>query len=541
MNFETIVLRFRDLHIQKGETISRHLQLISKYNEVWWGWWNKSFEKVPAEEFGYIQRIIHNNQFIELFLLDSGQKLLYKTKCKQIIFENAGIEIPSPEPDKTPLYYNDSSHYCWFCFTEITLINYQDDFIKRYSYVRVDSLFDNNNSTYTVFYGKKICSLNEMIQHNRTAWFIRKSERNDGAKEIILLTDIINEPTDFSTKYSQNEGDTLLWLSDLHFDSTVRDKNHMAFDVEQHEARVTLDKAIQTIIDKEKIKIGGLVISGDFTWKSKKEEFDLAKNFLSNLISSFGNNLNPYNIIICPGNHDICFIPKTKINKQKKYEIKKASDDSKKAYEDFYEEIFYRKPNEYLCSGKKIMLENGQLIDIAALNSCWLEQIDDTFHGYGYINTDQLDLVTKKMGWDKIDNNAIRIVTLHHHYVPVSYALAPETDAMYSVLLNAEQFARWIEQNKVKVVLHGHMHQSFYTKISRLVNYNDATINIADTYNFEVLGIGSAGAKKNHLEEETKNVIGTIQFGNNDIKVNQYEISANGPYRKIKSYNILNN
>ena len=70
-----------------------------------------------------------------MFLVDSGQRKLYKALCAQIKANN-NKKIESPEKDATPDYYRNSTYHAWFKFTSITecvedeLRNYSLNFIK---------------------------------------------------------------------------------------------------------------------------------------------------------------------------------------------------------------------------------------------------------------------------------------------------------------------------------------------------------------------------------------------------------------------------
>jgi len=48
---ESMILRFRDLSTNPGETIKLHKEKIVNHGFTWWGWWNKAGETVPTETF----------------------------------------------------------------------------------------------------------------------------------------------------------------------------------------------------------------------------------------------------------------------------------------------------------------------------------------------------------------------------------------------------------------------------------------------------------------------------------------------------------
>src|SRR6266404_6138785 len=47
---KTVILRFRDLVTDQGETIKEHTRLLKQFGEVWWGWWARQTEKTPDPE-----------------------------------------------------------------------------------------------------------------------------------------------------------------------------------------------------------------------------------------------------------------------------------------------------------------------------------------------------------------------------------------------------------------------------------------------------------------------------------------------------------
>ena len=58
MSVETMILRFRDLSTNFGETIQFHQAKIVEYKYAWWGWWNKAGETIPSETFQALMSII---------------------------------------------------------------------------------------------------------------------------------------------------------------------------------------------------------------------------------------------------------------------------------------------------------------------------------------------------------------------------------------------------------------------------------------------------------------------------------------------------
>lgn len=194
MEFSTVILRFRDLVTEKDATIGWHKEIIKNKNYVWWGWWNKGNERVPYDEFSVLKGRI--NGTLDLYLIDSGQKKLYKAQCCDMKYTDEE-KIKSPEIDHTPDYYNNQSYYAWFKLNEIQECD--NILVHNLSYVDVPSVYVESNSNYTKFNDKRIYNVQEMIQQNRTLWFVRNYEEGkDSDYEISLLDASVVEPHDFS-------------------------------------------------------------------------------------------------------------------------------------------------------------------------------------------------------------------------------------------------------------------------------------------------------------------------------------------------------
>src|SRR5262245_42724566 len=95
----SLILRFRDLVTPPGETLRRHRDLVELKGFVWWGWWNKFGERVPADLF----RRLSAAEF-ELLLFDSGTNQVVCARCSGIVWGEDGA-IASPNADATPEYY----------------------------------------------------------------------------------------------------------------------------------------------------------------------------------------------------------------------------------------------------------------------------------------------------------------------------------------------------------------------------------------------------------------------------------------------------
>jgi len=508
MDFESIILRFRDLVTESGDTVKKHKAVIDQHGYVWWSWWKKGNEKLPVEAFSAFSTYAES-QSKDVFLMDSGQKKLYKATCCKIKL-SIDQEILSPEHDKTPEYYRDQKYYAWFKFTSIEECSV--DSLRTYTYVQVDQLFIENKSNYLKFYGKRIYGINELIQQNRTVWFVRVHKDADLDHEIILLDAHVFEPEDFSTKYFETKSNALLWLSDLHFglDKVFRINKKGRADV------VTLTEHIKMAFP-DLPNIGGLIVSGDITSFGNNQGFTDAQDFIMDLNRELTQLLSSENIIFCPGNHDLKRIDDELGEKPPE----KVSDHltSSAAYRECYHAIHKRSPNEYLASGKKLLMKSGRTVEIVALNSLILQQYKD-FEGHGYLSQEQLDFVSESMKWQQSDNlNAIRIAVMHHHYLPTCFVEQVEVKRPSSVVYDAERLMSWLQKYNVRFLLHGHKHQTFVSSVGR---YPDASLNnLGEMKSINVIGMGGTGA------EGCENKFAVLHLEANDLYIEFYRIYNN--------------
>jgi 3',5'-cyclic AMP phosphodiesterase CpdA len=511
-NVKTLILRFRDLGIGKGETIKQHKSIIADKGFVWWGWWNKAGETIPDDTFRYLKRKA-GSESLSVYLLDSGQKKIYEAKCSNIKWNTSHTPHASPDSDSTPEYYREQKYLTWFKFTEISEEPCEESILGKLTYFRVDNFFEDQRSKYIDFYGKRVFSIDELVQQNRSIWFIRDFEEGDLINEIKLLSNRKIKPSHFTEEYIQCSSQNLLWVSDLHYS-----RDYHGFPLEGTVIRNKLGLRIEDALkNNEYNNIGGVIVSGDITWKATKEEFKLAESFFA-WAKSWGD-IDNYQFAICSGNHDIAFSADPS---EKGAEITKASDEACAAYGDFYEDLFYQKPNIYLSSGRKFLLGNAIPVEIVCLNSSFLAQEKGLFQGHGFLGQPQLNDAAEQMNW-KPDSDplAFRIAVLHHHLLPVTFREIPETGRQYSVVLDAEAFSQWLVKYRIRLVLHGHMHNPFVSRVVKPISIDSPNKHWFEYY---VLGMGSSGVKIEHLGESRKNTIGILKFKKNKVEVIYYQI-----------------
>ena len=521
MEFQTIILRFRDLVTEENGTIERHKDVIEQKGYVWWAWWKKGNETTPVQEFSFLGTNAKTTP-VSIFLVDSGQRLVYRAICEAVELK-INQKIASPEKDKTPEYYRDQEYFAWFKFRKIELCNENE--LRNFTYVDCPSLFINKNINYSKFNNKKIYSVDELIQQNRTVWFVRAAVEKDFDNEIVLLNSEIIQPTWFSTKYYQAKGNTLIWLSDLHL-------SNGNYESKDGIIRKTLAEHIYKCIDDncDNKRVGGLLLSGDITFCAQPEGFVLAKQLLKELNNELPFPIFSENIVMCPGNHDFT-IEKTDLPDGTKPDYIYNKPDNFNAYSEFYKSIYNIVPNKYLATGRKFLLSSGHMLEIAALNSLILQQYHN-FEGHGYLSDEQLDYVAKQMEWDNAENkNSIRIVMMHHHYLPTCYKEIIDVKRASSVVYDADRLMNWLVKYNVKLLLHGHKHKSFISEIN-YPKLPDADISYDNMHHVVVAGMGGTGATK------VQNKFATICFDKNDVLIDFYNIYSDEYKKDHKSQSI---
>jgi Calcineurin-like phosphoesterase len=518
----TIILRFRDLVTEHGQTIQRH-QEIANGGYVWWGWWRKRDETIAGDAFRNLARRAQAGGF-EIYLMDSGQELLYRATCTEIRWDATYIKIKSPDITKTPEYYSTQTYLAWFQLKGITQVADPEVKLHKFTYLQVDEFFEHGKSSYTPFYGKRVYSVKELRQQDRTIWFLKDFENGEPTHEVSLLSSRSVAPVHFSTEYFESASRSLLWVSDVHFSG----EGHHAFPLKPtHDTFDLAQRVVQNFgkpgpNNEDTLDVAGVIISGDVTWRALPQEFEMAKEFLKKL--SFSTPLQSDQIAVCPGNHDLEFStdPADKVKP-----ITIVGEGPRAAYSQFYEDLFYLRPNEFLSCGKRLLLGKAVPVDIVCLNSSWLQQLKDAFQGHGFIGQLQMKDAAKQMGWD-VDSNAphaYRIVVIHHHILPTTYSAAAESNYQYSVVLDAEALSRWVVEHRVGLVLHGHMHQPFCARVSRPLDVNNPQGGFHD---FHVLGMGSSGVK-GELGEINTNTVGFLRFEKDVVNVSVHSIHPTDP------------
>lgn len=523
MFIETMILRFRDLSTNVGETVRFHKEKISECSYAWWGWWHKAGETVPSATFQSFMSIINDKGYLMVFLFDTGTETLYKAKIKEIKWDQCFQEIDSPRWNSTPDYYEGRKLKAWFKLTEIGDGIKEEDVLLRWSYVEANELFETKRSVFQDFNGKQVSSFEELRHQERTIWFIRPFKQGDEIREVLLYDTSRVKPSNFPENIIESHGAQLLWLSDLHFST---DYHEFPLKKEAQSGK-KLAEAIRKDLEAQCIlKVGGVIITGDLTWRASEEEFALVRSFLNDIMS--WSTLTPSQIILCPGNHDIAFCDKPW---EKGAPITEATGESKKFFKQFYSDLYSVTPNQYLSSGRRFLLDRSFVVEIASLNSSHLRQTENVFQGHGFIGENQRSLVTTEMNWGGTNASMpcpFRVVLLHHHLVPV----IPEELAVYeqqsSLVYDAGALCNWAVKHHINLVLHGHTHHTKVVKEARSLGLVEGN---TQWHEFVIASLGSTGVNLSHNQLDRKNVYGLLEFFNKGVRLRIREVHPKDPDR----------
>ncbi|WP_112916361.1 metallophosphoesterase family protein [Escherichia coli] len=543
---ETYIFRFRDLGKSEGFTIEQHNQIAREEGDVWWGWWAKSGEVFPSQEL----RIAAEN-LTKIYFFDSGRLKFYRAELKEVCSSAAG-DSKKKAPDngrKTPRYYNEDELLGWLKVSEICEIHDNDDVLKTLSYIPLDSLFTTSKDLDEQLFNKVVFSVTELKEQDRTIWKVRPAIDSDLQHELLASRYI---PYNFNQKYSQKKGEFIIWLSDIHFDNG---KGKHAFPAQDNDQQKCLSSRVVELADKYSNgnKCAGLAISGDLTWQSQVEGFELASKFIKDVSSSLS--LTPDDIIICPGNHDVGLV-----SKEQYFEImgKPTTDTpwatlaenyhkgSKENYIKFYKDVFQRKPEEDLSQGRKFLLGGHKVVEVAALNSCVLQQVKDSFLGMGFIGEKQLSNVAESMGWMNKSGEYIskkrgvtRIAMLHHHLTSINEAEDAYLDSKYSVTLDAERLLRWVVKHKVDYILHGHMHRSSCITIKKILSPLEPVSASNPEHTFQIISLGSSGVASSELpNQDCANYACIMDFSGEKLAFKFFKLDRQNGANETATYAI---
>jgi hypothetical protein len=159
-----IVLRFRDIGLIAGSTITEHRRTIGQHGHCWWGWLYREYEVNPHRVVTELAESRHTP--FPVILFDTGRTLLYEAACDRI---NAYPHARrSPQVSHTPGYYNDRPAPAWFRFSDI--VEASPSVVVGKTCVDLPSASD---ECFTDLLGQQVSHVRDLRRQEVTMWVVQ--------------------------------------------------------------------------------------------------------------------------------------------------------------------------------------------------------------------------------------------------------------------------------------------------------------------------------------------------------------------------------
>jgi hypothetical protein len=158
-----LVLRFRDIEVELGETIRQHRLLINMHGYAWWGWLFRDFEANPERELAQYKKLLGPGK--DLALYDTGQGRVFRAFCEDVVASPRPRR--SPSLDHTPLYYRTRNAPAWFKLKEIEEVA-QGYVLGR----RCVSLPSATDECFIDLQGQVVSTLRDLRRQEVTMWLL---------------------------------------------------------------------------------------------------------------------------------------------------------------------------------------------------------------------------------------------------------------------------------------------------------------------------------------------------------------------------------
>jgi len=212
-----------------------------------------------------------------------------------------------------------------------------------------------------------------------------------------------------------------------------------------------------------------IVISGDFTQRAKRAQFQEAREYLERLPDR--------PVVVTPGNHDI---PLYRIHERI-----------------FTPEALYR---EYISDELNTVLMREDAVIVALDSTSPLRSITN-----GRLSRRQLEFARE--AFESAPKGAIRILVTHHNLAP-----APDWEGG-SVMHGAKGILRFLNEIGVEIVLAGHLHRA----------YNASSLDIFDQHppgqGVRIVQAGTSTSARGRGRERNRNSFNLVEIDDGTIMV----------------------
>lgn len=339
----------------------------------------------------------------------------------------------------------------------------------------------------------------------------------DGYFQFLLSNKLkpIATPTIPKKKSKKIKKVSLMHLSDLQFGRHHADpgerpplyRDDNSYDDELAKFKADL-KRVKNAYD---IKPDIIVVTGDVAEWSRKPEYDVASNLLSELANEC--DLPRRNVAIVPGNHDINReLCESGRNEAKGYGVEYDPPYFKKflLYQEFFNNFYHidsTTDDIYKFDENLYVIfpfpEYGLLF--AGLNSCVMESELDDDH-YGWISIDQLTRAIKDCNLKDRQGDLLRIALMHHNF-------RRNSDFDNENLRDADSLLTPLIDAGFKLIFHGHQH------------IHQATVVGPPGKTLSVLATGSTGLDSEYLPENARRYQYVV-IENNTVEVYRRRFEA---------------
>lgn len=468
MDTPRLMLRFRNPS-PTVDTIDEHRRIIESRGSVWWGWWKKDMEELPASTIESIGDV-----GCTLLLIDRSTAKCWSARCVKAMLRSR----KRPSAADVPRYYRRilEDIPVWFLLADIEPTDYPE-----------------------------------------------RLARAIGDRTLLVLDEPSREPSRFET-ISAPDRDMLLHLSDLHFgkDHGFRPPGPISNVFEQRKTLVDCLLADLKRCDAA-ARIGAIVVTGDVTTQGDWTDetmypiVDEMKRLASEL------DLPTQHIVLVPGNHDIIRYAagatgvKATIDHMKDYKHERD-------FRNFSDRLTGRFLRGSLNKIFDFSMLHGTL-QLCALNSCSIAGFDG-WTEYGYVGQGGIDTL-QELESAHVARPTFRVMALHHHLLPVAKVEVANSDQAQasgvSLTIDAVKLLDAAARARVHIALHGHQH------IPRIIEYRHyAPKGQTGGRSLVIASAGSASVQHARRPVSVRNTYGLLRFEQAGVHLSMRELLEDG-------------
>jgi hypothetical protein len=401
------VLRFSLEDPETGKlTIDEHMRLIAQNGACWWGWFRAAHDSDHSQALA--ERLGNSN--CEVALWERSEGLCYIARCESVAI-GSGIDIPTPDPGLTPAYYGSTLRPAWL---QLTAINPAGDreLAERFG--------DMPTTKATIYWSP------------------------EPAREPIVIP---------------ARGRSILHLAGLRFGSYHR----WATSLSPRRTQITTEEAIDRVLALHHIDagaIGAVIICGNFvSGEPTQAAYQETLAFVDGLCEQLPS-VRRESIVVVPGADDFARPGDRALAAQA-------------LYRQFHRNLYggEREPDLTRLRCYEFADFRLNVLPANSVKMLGTDERDEGMFGQGY--DAQLHAMMQDYRRSRAaGRRVINVVAAHHHLIPTLVKL-PETATLASVrerlmpgIHDARDLLARLAANRVRLFLHGHLHQPDFIFVS---------------------------------------------------------------------------